>query len=257
MVTLTFSAMPLRVRCRVTAASALLLLAIAGCEAAGNVIVPSDEPFLYVALTPSTEVRRFPGIYGVLATTGTPISAPYRAAQRFDLLRASDGARFGWEHRGQTGTFGEYSGGMLWDGNYFLGDTVEAGYLSAQDIRAGEEYDILVETDGVTVRGSATVPAAFALAFEVRNGARTLFWPPVPGAGGYVVEIHGVDVPHHQTATSLVLPDRAPEAFRATVHALDPSLYRYIADESARRAGIDRGYGVFGAYTSARLSVVP
>jgi hypothetical protein len=233
-------------------------LAAAGCQNDGVLIPESHEPFLYVALTPPETGRIAPGILGLLATTGTPIAAPFRAAEQFAMLRADDGAAFGWQSTGAEGSFGEVSRASLRAGNYFLPDTVEAGLLSARDIRPGETYDLHVVTDGVVVRGTVTVPASFAVRVESENGIQTLVWDSVPGAAGYIVEVHGHMAPAYQPGTSLVVPQGHPfkTPDRATVRALDPALYRYVSDERTARAGIDRGYGVFGAYTSAVISIL-
>jgi hypothetical protein len=240
------------------ALSLALALALAGCEGAGAVVATSDEPFLYVALTPPSPARIEPGVHGLLLTVGSPVAATYRHAERFELRRSGDGEAFGWTHLGRTG---ERPRGaqtaQLREGNYFLPDTVGDGLLSARDIRPGERYDLYVETGGATIRGSVVVPDSFVIRYEVVGGERTIRWDPVPGAAAYIVWVQPYVAPTLQEANHFVLPDRTTAEFRATVHAVDPALYRYLADDRARRSGIDRGYGAFGAFTTATLTYTP
>ncbi|HYW08515.1 MAG TPA: hypothetical protein VE913_16265, partial [Longimicrobium sp.] len=165
-----------------------LLACASACDAGEAVIRSSDEPLLYVVLNQRTPVVRTDPQRAFLLTAGSAVASSYRVATRFEMRRRSDGRAFAWRSTGRTGVApGDYAGAALHEGNYFLPDVGGAEGLGALDLRPGETYDLEIETEGVPVRGSVTVPASFSLTFGGVDG-RTVSWPRVRGAGGYTVE---------------------------------------------------------------------
>lgn len=242
-------------RARSTLAALLVsMLPVAGCG--GDAVLPaSDEPLLYLVLNHRTPHFAADPQRAFLLTAGTPLASDYRAASRFEMRRRSDGRGFAWKVTGAAGRAPvDFAGAALHQGNYVLPDSSGTAGLGALDLRSGETYDIRIETDGVEIRGSVSIPEPFTISFGGPDG-RTVSWPRVRGAAGYTVEAQGVLAATLQTDTSVVLPShpgRNPtESIEVRVQALDPQLYRYHASETAGRSGIDRGYGVFGALSRA------
>ena len=240
---------------------ALALAVLPGACSWDEPLVPtSDAPFLYLVLN-----QRSSSYYGsvepqqlaLLLTVASPLEPmPYRSAERFEMRRASDGRRFGW----QALPVGSIDPGTaesvgLHMGNYHLPDSATTAGLGAADLRPGESYELEIETEGVVVRGKVTIPAAFTARVEVRDGRRIVTWPSVPGAGGYVVGAHPYSREPQPDTFYVVPPDSPPGPM--TITAVDPNLYRYLTDENLGRSGIDAGYGVFGAISVAWVDLPP
>lgn len=251
-----------RFRSRSIRALVLALAVVAGMACAGDtVVVPeSDAPFFYLVLNFRT-ISTYAGLDGphqlaLLLTTGPVLEpSPYRTAERFDMRRVSDGARFDWrEYADLIAEPGTSSSVHLLEANYHLPDASGPYGLGADSIRPGETYTIEIETEGVTLRGEATVPEDFTVSVVVRDGRRVAEWPRVKGAAGYFVGA-GTEFAEPQTDTFYVIRDdiRAGEKVRVT--ALDANLFRYSSDDELDRAGIDAGFGVFGAVSSATATV--
>lgn len=240
------------------AALAALLLAgagVGGCDGSKIVVPTSEEPFLYLVLNEKTVDRSSPagrvGQHALLLTTGAATGSPrYRTAERFEMRRASDGAGFAWrKERVPNGEPGSFPGVSLDFWNFHLpGDA----RLGADALAPGESYELLIESGGEVIRGRVTVPGEFTASTFERNGRRVAVWPRVAGAAGYRIEVGDGKVVV-QRDTSYVIPDDVLEGGTLDIEALDPNLFTYVADNRTARAGIDRGYGVFGAMTAARI----
>ena len=250
--------LPRRLR-RLTRLASLLGTAVGAvaCGGDGAIVPARPDPFLYLVLNqraggpdPALDQR------ALLLTVGSPAVSDYRVAERFEMHRARDRVMFAWRDLGRRGQAPvDAANAALLNGNYGLPDAATDGGLGALDIRPGERYDLTVETGGVTIRGSVTVPAAFTLTLERRGTDRVLTWPHVDGADSYSVEIGGVTAAKVQTDTAFTLAPVPAAGAEASVKALDANLSRYVADKRAARAGIDAGYGVFGAISVATLHV--
>ncbi|HEX7091865.1 MAG TPA: hypothetical protein VF192_17235 [Longimicrobiales bacterium] len=245
---------------RAAAAMGGLLLLMVGCGTADIIAPESDEPFLYLVLGwPSSQSYYGPvGITqpALLLTAGSPIESPrYRLAQRFEMRRASDGAPFDWRaYSNLIDEPGTSSSIGLDKANYYLPEESSGNGLAYRDLEPGETYELEIETEGVVLRGRATMPESFTVHVLVQDGHRIAVWPRVRGAGGYIV----VAYPYPgelQADTTYVIPADVPAGTGLGVRALDENLYRYLADERVGRSGIDRGYGVFGAVVSASVTV--
>ncbi len=240
---------------------ALVLALLSGACASDDPLVPaSDEPFLYLVLNQRTSLAYYdslssPRQLALLLTVASPLEPmPYRTARRFEMRRASDRRLFDWrvypDLVDNPGTEGSID---LIYGNYHLPDSATAAGLGTADLRPGESYELEIETEGVVIRGQATIPAAFTASVEVRDGRRIVTWPRVPGAGGYLVEAY--PYPREpQRDTVYAVPADVP-AGPMSITAVDPNFYRFLTDEDAGRAGIDAGFGVFGALTPASAPI--
>lgn len=242
---------------RRTALAALLLagMGLSGCDGSEIVVPTSEEPFLYLVLNGRTVDRSTPagrvGQHALLLTTGAATESPrYRTAELFEMRRASDGAGFAWrKEKVPNEDPGSFPGVSLAFWNFHLpGD---AG-LGADALAPGESYELLIESGGEVIRGRVTIPAEFTASSFERDGRRIAVWPRVAGAAGYRIEASDGKVVV-QRDTSYVIPDEVLGAGALEIEALDLNLFTYVADNRTARAGIDRGYGVFGAMTAARI----
>lgn len=245
---------------RAVAAALGLVALTAGCRADDIVVPESDEPFLFLVLNWRTlsnyDLETF-SQHALLVTAGSPGELPrYRSAQRFEMRRASDGALFDW--RAHTRLYPEAGGSidfieLNW-ANYYLPETSSGNGLAYEDLEPGETYELEIETEGVVLRGRATIPESFTVSVVVQGGHRIAVRPRVRGAGGYIVGVdtHG-DEP--QADTTYLIPANVPAGARLEVRAVDENLYRYLSDDRVGRSGIDHGYGVFGAVVIAGATV--
>lgn len=235
---------------------ALALGLLAGC--AGDSIVPpsGDEPFVYIILGQRTVNHRALGPkygqHGYLLRSGSPAEpAIFLEADRFDMLRARDRARFGWRSFGfkgeATGTWAvSYD-----DANYNLPDTATMAGLGAEDIQPGERYELEIEVGGALILGSVVVPDSFTVTVTELNGRTVATWPDVAGAAGYQVHFADEDAVL-LTDTLFGLPaDAIGSGGALAVEAMDPNLWLYITNDQTPRAGIEGALGLFGALTTA------
>lgn len=176
---------------------------------------------------------------------------------RFELrLPSSDGARFAWRaHEQVIPEAGEVDFVELNWANDYLPEESSGNGLAYEDLEPRDTYELEIETEGVVLRGRTTIPEIFTVSVRVQDGHRIAVWPRVRGAGGYLVSAEGHD-PELQRDTTYLIPADVPAGARVGVRAPDENLFRYLADDRVSRAGIDRGYGVFGAVVWAD-AVVP
>lgn len=216
--------------------------------------VPDEEaPFVYMVLGHRTvsQLRHDEpaGQQGLLMTLPAPTEpALLRRAQRIEMRRARDGAPFAWDTLHFTHADWGYPGNRLRISNLHLPDTTRDGRLGAEELVAGETYTLLLETEGVTIRGSVTMPAQIEARLTA-DGA--LAWTHVPGAAGYRV-LAGT-LMELTTDTLFRLTDSELDPNRARVQALERNAWDYFSDDGLDRAGIGTGFGVFGALTESRV----
>jgi hypothetical protein len=226
---------------------------------------------LYIVLS---GLRTAPGgaavdtiLYGLLATTGTPLSSPARSATSFEMREASSGALYNWTPvTPQHELSYPFDGAQVADlANFVLRRGASGARRGVDQLVYGATYLLDIETEGVPIHGSVTLPALFDLTFSETAGSRVVAWPHVRGAVEYSVSVwHGAEfflsAGGVTTDTSFAIPSRFVTGDTVFVTARDAN-YRaarsdQIAEAKSGRVGIDRGYGVFAAYTSTR-SVLP
>lgn len=244
-------------------AGALLLT---GCGSEPNTPY-SLEPSLYLLLVPAAEISPDTGLHALLITTGEPNHSPYRDAQLFEMTRRSDGARFNWVSRGLSGRApigfeGSERGSGAQIGNYHLPWDGAAGSLGARDLTGGEWYDLLVETEGVTIRGAALLPAEISATVSERGDSLVISWSKSAGAVVYQIWAAVVWTPDGHDGYSIVTRDTVvvvprTSSAKAEIMARDENLHRFIVDWRAARAGIDAGYGYFGGMSRTEVLLPP
>jgi hypothetical protein len=230
-----------------------------GCDADEVVAPDSDQPFLYLVIGEFTfdGFQNF-GQHALLVTLGSPaLPVGHRAAERFEMRRASDNALFGWQQLDGTSDIGGDPDLTLDRPNYLLPDTTSGALLGASDLRAGGTYTLYIETEGEIIEGQVTVPLNFSAEFIERDGRQVAVWPKVAGAGGYTIEFDMDNGSGRnaivQTDTVAPLPEDLSSGGTLVISALDPNMYAYTAVDQLARSGIDNGYGVFGALTRTYL----
>lgn len=231
----------------VTALTALAGLVALATGCAGDLDIPEiGEPYFYLVLQPgkvwsSTD----PGAHFALAfTIVTPGDLRCRAVDGLDMRRASDDTPFDWTTGACTAILGP---SIPSDACCTLPvSSTDPTALGAGELAYGETYDLVVQTEGVTIQGSTRIPAAFQVrVMDDGAGGRLLVWPRVEGAAGYEVDLGTDPIRQSYQDTTYVLP--AGTHGIAKVRALDANLWTFIANSTATRAGLDTGLGVFGA----------
>lgn len=222
---------------------------MAACESADPTVPDLDDPFLYLILAPGLSLVGEPTHeeFAVLLTVGTPFESPCRTAESFEMRRASDGTRFDW--RPSDACLGVRDGESLnvyGNAAFWLPEQGGAGSLGGVDVTEGESYELAIESGGVRIEGSATVPGPFQVDIQSDATGRFAVWQRSAGAAGYLVSESGNQQPL-QTDTTYRLTDPAGVV---TVTALDVNAYQYMLDDQLERAGITGAYGVFGGMTT-------
>lgn len=239
--------------------AAALAVAMAGC---GSEITPPDrdDPFLYLVLNQVVRGTGTPTQTAFLLRTGSPTESEYLRADSFRMVRESDGAVFDWDRRGLVGpVVGPapvgYSEADLIDGNYVMADSATGDGLGYQELEGGRAYVLRVEIDGSVIRGRTVVPGSFEVRLQTDRQRRKASWPRVPGAAGYGIRTSLGGRLELQTDTSHILDPEMGRGDWLAVYALDSNLFSYLADDQRGRAGIDQGFGVFGALQLSLLEL--
>ncbi|MGH7720193.1 MAG: hypothetical protein ACREON_15295 [Gemmatimonadaceae bacterium] len=241
-------------------AIALFLSATVGCGAEPTLPV-SDELLLLLVLSPQSADAGDTVLFALLVTVGTPIESEYRLAERFEMRRLPDGATFAWRPLPVSGRAPIDFDGTERDSlaaNYALGSASSTGELGRGNVRAGETYELRVETGGRVIRGRVTVPQQITPSLIMVEGRLALTWPPVMGAASYVVN-DGRFGGTRTTDTVYFLSREEPDEPRREirVRAVEQNLHEYLFDPSRERSGLDSGFGVFGALSRHVLLFAP
>jgi hypothetical protein len=250
---------------------------VVGCSSDLVVPVPSsNDPLLYLvlgdpAITPSGQPDTV--LYALLATTGTPIESPPRSAIRFEIREAGSGAIYDWRPKQPVHSLGfgdEELGRISEVANYFLPWSSSAAGRGASDQIYGATYTLDIDTEGVHIHGSTTLPERFAITIETVGDERRIIWPRVKGAAGYLVLVRQPAEPGQffglrtfggtTVDTTVAVPTQFMSGDSVIVEARDANYITAIQDQNAGtrrgRVGIDAGYGVFAAVTRAK-TVLP
>ena len=266
LVACTCSLRPTWHRLRFCAAAALGCLPwIVGCANDGSLTPESQAPFVFVILTSTQAAIGGPSqpdssIVGLLLTIGSPISSPFRKADRFEMRRATDGALFDWIERTPSSVTGaDFRGIAASDGNYQLKHATTTTGLGSDSIKPLESYTLTIDTQGSQLTGLTTVPAIPQPRIVVDGTRRFILFGPVNGAAGYIVSLGSF-------STGLLTPDTVlemrsgglnplPPNSEFRVIALDTNAFRYLSDTTRGSAGLVGGLGLFGAASAARITL--
>ena len=228
-----------------------------GCAPESPIIVRTDEPMVYVILTPDSLISPLPELHGLLANTGTPVTVEYLTADRFVMRRVSDGAIFDW----QLDTSPQPSS-VPFGGNYVLAESANSRGLGRRDLEAGERYTLEVSISDRTITGRVTIPSHPAPHLVVKsNGVRVVEWPRIAAAGEYRLDIESEFPRNYATRDTFFVLKDAPPGGQWPAHpqfsitAIDTNWYRYSRDNTAVRAGVQGGFGVFGAMSASSIEI--
>lgn len=248
---------------RVVRVTAVAMLGL-GCSEDSPLVPESPEPFLVLVLSADPPLQPDTAVSGFLVTTGSPFRSDYRPAEAFSMRRSRDGAELAWttlDLRGPAPVDFERAT-FAGAGNLVLANDSD-GRLGRADLTHSDSYDLDITTLGVRIRGRAQLPGRPALQFTQRNGDWVVAWSPVPFAAAYMVAAE-TDAPVLATGnpSDTVYQIRwdldtrsIPARPRVKVTVLDSNLVAYLRDPSRARAGIDVGYGVFGAVSRAEVEI--
>ncbi len=232
---------------RALALLAALILGPAACDSGTTEVPPAEGPFLYLVLGErSIDVAGTDAVrqqHAVLLTLSGP-DAPveFRSAVRF-AMEDRWGRRFGWLPFDRSGSVRREPAPDTLHPNWLLPADPWAG-LGADNLVPGQRYTLALDTEGLLVRGTTTLPGVMDA--ELTADSAALVWPSVPGAAGYRVLVGGAATLVGDTVFPLTAAQR--QAGSLVVDALEPNAWAFLADGAAS-AGIDRGLGVFGGIT--------
>jgi hypothetical protein len=249
---------------RLSILMALSTLCVAACDGGAALVTRTEEPMLYVVLSPDAPAPPESALTAVVATTATPIQLEYRSAERFLMQRVSDGASFAWREVAVTQTTPD--GRPLTTpigGNYMLNERAGVGGLGRADLVPGESYALDILTLGRRVTGSVTIPERPVPSVVQRAGKRLVEWSRSRGAAMYLLQLD-TDVQGTATVsdTFYVLrddlePAALPAKPRVRITAVDTNLWRYTGDSTVTSAGVRGGYGLVGALVSVEVELPP
>lgn len=229
--------------------AAALGLAAAGCGE--EIVFPENrQPFVYLVLNHTMAPAGEPIQPAFVLTVWRADSVSYLSAERFEMRRASDGALFDWRNESLFSADPTFNLGQAVRpsrANYLLADSATGRGLGLRDLAPGTTYDLLVDTGEEVIRGRATIPDTFRVAFP---GGRRIAWSRAEGAAGYRLELTGDEV-FFTRDTVFTVPDDVTADF-LRLHALGPHVFAYLTDDDRRRAGLNIGTGVFGGIIRAQ-----
>lgn len=251
----------------------LLVLALTAlcnsCTASDNLLGSSSEPAFYLVLTrdlaftESLTVSSDSSLYALLTTASSPAVTTYRDAQRFEMLRQSDGAAFAWRSLPRSGAV-EFQGGSViaeQTGNYVLNWSGDIGTLGKRDLIDGASYDLDVLTGNRQLVGTTVLPSHSTMALQTGGGGAVVSWSRSTGAAAYLLSVD-TDFPGAvlttDTSYSLRLnidPKGWPPVPVARLIAIDKNLHQYILDTTMTRSGISSGFGVFGGVSRTTINL--
>jgi hypothetical protein len=206
------------------------------------------------------------GLFATLVTTGTPVRSPYLRADRFEMHRSSDGARFDWRAVDPP-DHAIPAMGPRSRGNYFLPRSGSTGALGSDSIVEGEVYELVAQAGPHQIVGRTRVPGRIEFVREPADGDSIVRWRRDPGAARYAIEyaFDGYLLLASIADTALVvrralaLPGQleppTPSRVFARVIALDSNYAAFRSDVRVERAGIIGAWGVFGSFTSGDVTL--
>lgn len=238
----------------------------AACDATGPLPDFDETPTVALLITPEP-VSRFirtaadSGLRATLVTTGTPVRSPYLRADRFEMRRLSDGARFAWRYveppQDAVAVF------SLISENYFLPRRADASGLGSDSITPGTVYELIAEAGPHRVEGRTRVPGVVEFVRAPTDGDSIVRWRHSAGAAAYRIEFSGFVEEVRSIGDTVLVVRRPPSLSPAApppvirVFALDTNYAAFRDDFRASRAGITGAWGVFGSFTWADTELPP
>lgn len=251
---------------RAAAASALatvVTMMVLACRATEPVPPFVHDPTFILLMTDRPLDRDDSSMYATLARTGLPFRSSYLSADRFEMLRAADGARFAWEEQPRSGFIGADPGRARDVANYRLPWTSSPSGLGAEAIAPGERYIIHIEAGDDDIDAATRVPDPVVPIRLASDGDSVVRWHRVTGAAGYLVALPGGSFTARGPTlqdTVLHLPPPTPFTPRPSellIVAVDSTYAHFLDAPGAASAGISGALGVFGSFTWALVDLSP
>jgi hypothetical protein len=254
---------------RVSARAGVALVGLA-CQAAEPLPQFDETPAVSLLLTPEIPGRQLPpgapppgdsGLFATLVTTGTPVRSPYLQADRFEMRRVSDGARYAWRPFPTQEDVVGFGPREL--GNYFLPRVTTAAGLGWDSLAAGAVYELVIDVGAFRLAGRTRVPGRVEFVREPADGDSVVRWRSAVGTALY---LFGGDLfygARRIADTAIIVSRRPPHPGEPSfpevieVFAIDSNYAAFRGDLRASQAGISGGWGIFGSYTSAELELPP
>ena len=225
------------------AAALLAAVGLLACDPAAPLASTTDEAMVYLVLAVEPPITMQPGVFALIANTGTPYTLDFRPASRLDLRRSPDGAAFAWRE------VASQSSGFV-RGNYEMPESTSAAGLGWQQLAPGEQYNLEIETQGRLVVGRTTIPERPMLRLRRGVGVDTVIWNRAGGAVAYA--FRDLDL---TTDTMFVVPSPLPDDNTYFVTAYEQNLYTYLRDSTTLRSGITGAFGLFGARVTVTITI--
>lgn len=242
---------------RVSAGASAALVGLA-CQAAEPLPQFDETPAVTLIITPEILARPLPpgappgpdsGLFATLITTGTPVRSPYLRADRFEMRRVSDGARFAWRPFPTQRDFVGYAPQEF--GNYFLPRATSGTGLGSDSIAPGTVYELAIDVGAFRLAARTRVPGRVEFVREPTDGDSVVRWRSAPGAAVYGVSSNTYVLRRIADTAVIILrgplPGQTPNI--VSVFAYDSNYAAFSGDVRASQAGISGGWGVFGSYT--------
>ena len=247
-------------------ALAFACFVVTACDANPLAVPTSDVPLVYAILAIDSMLPGDSVVSALVATAGTPTVATYRSVERFTMSRVRDGASFAWRVDPPTSEriqIAPLSSAVPVRGNVVLARISSNSGLGRDSLQGGESYSFNVQTQGVTLTGTVTIPIRPQPTRILRGGQEVIVWPRTAGAGRYLIIAETERAPSFTLRdTEYVLKrDRSanevPANPRLILTAIDSNLTRFLTDQKSRAAGVVGGYGVFGAMSTGQIPLPP
>lgn len=225
------------------AATLLTAVGLLACDPGAPLASTTDEPMVYLVLSVNPPISAQPGIFTLVANTGTPYALDFRPASRLELRRRRDGASFAWR------AVPTPSSGFV-RGNYEMPESTSVAGLGWQELTPGEQYDLEIETQGQRVLGSTMMPERPVLRLRRGVGVDTVVWNRAAGAVAYAFGDRDFS-----TDTLFVVPSPLPDDNTYFVTAYERNLYAYLKDTTTLRSGITGAFGLLGARVTTTITI--
>lgn len=255
-------------------ALAIVVMATAslpGCSPEESLLGSSDEPAVYVILSRDKASYSPTGVpvtdsamYALVVSLGSPLRSRYRDVELFTMRRVLDGAELAWVEFPRSGDVRPRGGTIMQVdvGNWILSETRVGSRLGRDSLTDGTHYELEVMTEGRSIAGSAVLPGTPSIEFVESAEGTVAHWPSATGAAAYWVVADTDGAATLTLDTLYVLKRNLPPGPQPPgppyirVIAIDANLHAMLTDTLLYRSGVQGGYGVFGATSSARR-VIP
>ena len=232
------------------------LTLIGGCDKPVGILPTNSRPGVYIVLS-REPWGRDSALYGLIISGSDAGQVRYGVIDRIEMTRRRDGAKFGWQIMERVGPIATGAASLDEEANVRLPWTGNPTGLGRSSLSAGDTYDLVVETEGQQLSGSAELPPALALELSDSGGRINAKWSPAPMGKWFLLTIASdmpgkVLTPDSSYLVKANLPkDEWGPSPLLSVTTVDTAYVRFLADSSRVSVGIVGGFGVFTGVSRA------